>query len=102
MREARSNSGYLGQDDPVLHFGLGKHQVVDVTVTFSSGEEITMLDIKSNQTSTMVGYATGTLDKIVRQWVPVEWSLSNPGYEGNPFDLVAKVTFVHEKAARKS
>ncbi len=30
-------------------------------------------------------------------WAPyLEWSLDNPDYSGNPFDLVATVTFTHE------
>ena len=34
MREAKGNQGYLAQDDPVLHFGLGSETVVDVFVDF--------------------------------------------------------------------
>jgi hypothetical protein len=34
MREAKGNTGYLAQDDPVLHFGLGSATVVDVFVDF--------------------------------------------------------------------
>ncbi|HEX6387289.1 MAG TPA: DUF5060 domain-containing protein [Anaerolineae bacterium] len=31
-----------------------------------------------------------------RQWTPyLEWSLTNTTYEGNPYDLVARATFVH-------
>ena len=28
-------------------------------------------------------------------WSPVEWSVSNPTYSGNPFDVIASVTFTH-------
>lgn len=28
-------------------------------------------------------------------WEPVEWSIENPTHDGNPFDLVATVTFKH-------
>ncbi len=36
------------------------------------------------------------LDRTGHQWSPfMEWRLKNPSYEGNPFDLVASVTFVH-------
>jgi hypothetical protein len=29
-------------------------------------------------------------------WYPyLEWTLSNPGFKGNPYDIVARVTFVH-------
>ena len=34
LREAKGNQGYLGQDNPVLHFGLGSETLVDVTVDF--------------------------------------------------------------------
>ena len=34
LREAKGNHGYLSQDDPVLHFGLGSTTVVDVFVDF--------------------------------------------------------------------
>jgi len=34
LREAKGNHGYLAQDDPVLHFGLGAFTTVDVFVDF--------------------------------------------------------------------
>ncbi|MEX0704473.1 MAG: DUF5060 domain-containing protein [Planctomycetales bacterium] len=38
--------------------------------------------------------------KTVTQWAPYgEWSLNNPTWEGNPFDVVAWVTFRHEDSA---
>jgi len=37
----------------------------------------------------------GEMDKTGRMWEYLEWSLSNPSHSGNPFDLVAKVTFRH-------
>lgn len=42
FREAKSNYGYLGQDDPVLHFGLGRYRSVEVVVTFLDGSEISV------------------------------------------------------------
>lgn len=39
--------------------------------------------------------------QTVTQYVPyLEWSLEHPNYKGNPFDLVAEATFVHESGAR--
>ena len=37
-------------------------------------------------------------------WIDEEWSLANPSWDGNPFDTVAKVRFVHpaSKATRRS
>ncbi len=44
-------------------------------------------------------YASGITEeehRTVTQWAPyLEWSVSNPSYDGNPFDLIAKVIFVH-------
>ena len=35
-------------------------------------------------------------DQVGTQWYPfLEWSLENPDYVGNPFDLIATATFVH-------
>lgn len=50
MREARSNYGYLAQDDPVLHFGLGKHSSVEVAVRFLDGTVVTRSLVAANQT----------------------------------------------------
>jgi hypothetical protein len=49
LRESRSNYGYLGQDDPVLHFGLGSRTTVDVVVTFPDGTEIIQSNVPANQ-----------------------------------------------------
>lgn len=39
------------------------------------------------------------LDQVGTQWSPyLEWSLDNPSYSGNPFDLIASVTFVHAES----
>ncbi len=36
-------------------------------------------------------------DNTATMWSPtLEWTVKNPLHEGNPFDLVAKVTFTHE------
>jgi len=58
FREAKSNYGYLGQDDPVLHFGLGQHRSVKVVVTFLDGSRLTMPDVSANQVVTVAGPAT--------------------------------------------
>ncbi len=50
MREARSNNGYLGQDDPVLHFGLGENQTVDIVVKFLDGIVVSRNHVAANQT----------------------------------------------------
>ena len=50
MRESQSNSGYLGQNDPVLHFGLGDRTTVDVVVLFLDGTKRTRRRVAANQT----------------------------------------------------
>ena len=42
------------------------------------------------------------LDKVGTQWAPfVEWSLQNPSYSGNPYDLIATATFTHSNSGEK-
>ncbi|MCA9739900.1 DUF5060 domain-containing protein, partial [candidate division KSB1 bacterium] len=48
------------------------------------------------QAQNPVASAPGSLDQSGTQWAPfIEWSVVNANYVGNPFDLVASVTFVH-------
>jgi len=49
LRESRSNDGYLGQNDPVLHFGLGPLGAVDVSVTFLDGTTVNCRGVTANQ-----------------------------------------------------
>ncbi|MGI9237413.1 MAG: FG-GAP-like repeat-containing protein, partial [Woeseiaceae bacterium] len=54
LRESRGNYGYLAQDDPVLHFGLGAETSVDVVVYFLVGPTdppatVTMSGVLANQ-----------------------------------------------------
>jgi len=49
MQAISSNEGYLGQSDPVLHFGLGKNKTVDVEVTFVGGSKKVLKKQKANQ-----------------------------------------------------
>ncbi len=47
--------------------------------------------------------AKESLDREGIQWFPfLEWSLENPTYTGNPFDLLATVTFTHASGERRS
>lgn len=41
------------------------------------------------------------MDRRGKQWVPIEWSLANPGHRGDPFDLVASATFTHDGSGEK-
>ncbi len=49
MRESRSSYGYLAQDDPMLHFGLGSNESVDVVVDFVDGSQVTLEGVTANQ-----------------------------------------------------
>jgi hypothetical protein len=49
LRESKGNYGYLGQDDPVLHFGLGSNLFVDVVVEFLDGSLVTVTGVAANQ-----------------------------------------------------
>lgn len=53
FRQAKSNYGYLGQDDPVLHFGLGRRTSVDVIVFFLDGSVTIRRDVMANQIVTI-------------------------------------------------
>ena len=52
-RESRSNNGYLGQDDPVIHVGLGSQTSVTVVVTFLDGTTRTVTGVEANQMITV-------------------------------------------------
>lgn len=46
--------------------------------------------------------ASESLDREGTQWSPfLEWTLANPTREGNPYDLIATATFVHEASGEK-
>ena len=66
-RESRSANGYLGQDDPVLHVGLGSATCVDVSVTFLDGTTRVLSGVRSNQTVTLDGAAGGSAPIFVEQ-----------------------------------
>jgi hypothetical protein len=67
LREAKSNYGYLGQDDPVLHFGLGLHTCVNIMVVFPDGSEATATDVSANQTVVVEG---SSIKHKRAPWVP--------------------------------
>jgi hypothetical protein len=50
IREAKSVYGYLSQDEPLLHFGLGPAATVDVEVTFLDGSRAIAHGIGANRT----------------------------------------------------
>ncbi len=55
LRESQSNCGYLGQNDPVLHFGLGPRTSVDVVVVFLDGTKQRRHRVTANQTIRIIG-----------------------------------------------
>ena len=54
FREARSNNGYLGQNDPVLHFGLGTQKSAELVVRFLDGT-VVRRSVAARQTVTIDG-----------------------------------------------
>ena len=43
-----------------------------------------------------------SLDRVGTLWAPyIEWSVENSAFEGNPFDVIATATFVHEKSGEQ-
>lgn len=64
-REARSGAGYLGQDDPVLHFGLGALDSVDVVVTFLDGTQVTAANVTAGQTIVIDGVIADTTKPVL-------------------------------------
>jgi hypothetical protein len=52
-REARGAYGYVAQDDPVLHFGLGAVQTVDIVVTFVDGSQRAVNGVATNRLITV-------------------------------------------------
>ena len=66
-RESRSNNGYLGQDDPVIHVGLGNVTTVNISVTFSDGTTRIVTNVSSNQTVTVDGSTGGNAAVYVTQ-----------------------------------
>jgi len=48
-QQAQAAHGYMGQDDPVLHFGLGETDIVDIKVRFLDGSEVIKTDVHSKQ-----------------------------------------------------
>jgi ASPIC/UnbV protein/VCBS repeat protein/fibronectin type III domain protein len=49
FREVKSSTGYLAQDDPIVHFGLGGTTNVDVRVTYLDGTVVNVLNVNSRR-----------------------------------------------------
>jgi hypothetical protein len=62
FREIRSNNGFCGQDDPVVHFGLGMYTAADVVVIFQDGTEMI-------QTFSQVDRIVGMDGRQAGRWV---------------------------------
>ncbi len=67
-RESRSSNGYLGQNDPVLHFGLGSHTLVNVIVTFLDGTTRILSNVPPNQTVIIDGSVGGAASVFIEQY----------------------------------
>lgn len=50
VREVKAGSGYLGQNDMRVHFGLGRHTMADrLEIRWPSGQVDTLTDVAANQ-----------------------------------------------------
>ena len=58
FREAKNVYGYLSQDDPVMHIGLGAATTVDVDVTFLDGTHVIRRGVAANQRIAFTGAST--------------------------------------------
>ena len=81
MREARSSNGYLAQNDPVLHVGLGSRSTVNVRVRFPDGTWVSSENVQANQTITVDGRQSEVMDRTAP---PAGFGLSD-NYP-NPFN----------------
>ena len=61
FREAKNVYGYLSQDDPVMHIGLGTATSVDVDVTFLDGTRVIRQGVAANTRVVFNGAANVTL-----------------------------------------
>ncbi|MCK4299109.1 MAG: DUF5060 domain-containing protein, partial [Planctomycetes bacterium] len=77
---------------------MGKGTVMYGRLSFLAGVALGAIMMVAPSSLTAL---SGAMDRSARQWEPMEWSLENPTYEGNPFDLVAKATFLHEDSGEK-
>ncbi|MFQ5637814.1 MAG: IPT/TIG domain-containing protein [bacterium] len=71
LRESRSCNGYLGQNDQVVHFGLGSYSAVDVVVTFLDGTTITQTNVLANQTITVDASGKAPQIPIITAFIPI-------------------------------
>ena len=50
MREISGGSGWLSQDSPVLHFGLGQHSQIDsLRIRWPNGDRVRLTDLAADQ-----------------------------------------------------
>jgi hypothetical protein len=85
-REARSQVGYLAQNDPTLHFGVGQHGSVDIRVVFLGGITVDQTNVSSSQTLTIQETGgPGVSPSIVTE--PVNLTVTEP--DSATFTVVA-------------
>jgi enediyne biosynthesis protein E4 len=66
LREAKSEYGYLSQDDPVLHIGVGSATSVDVKVRYLDGSGVVRQNVAVNQRIAFIGTAVAVAPSAPR------------------------------------
>jgi len=87
FREAKNVYGYLSQDDPVMHIGLGTATTVDVDVTFLDGTRVIRRGVAANQkiafngasNASAPGAPTNLTSGVAGSSVTLNWTAPSEG-----------------------
>ncbi len=111
FREVHGINGYLGQDDPVQHFGLGSHDRVDVRVVFIDGSQALRRGVAANQTILINGPDADTAapiisrvraENITAQSAVLRWHTNEPARARLFFtDALGKQVSITDDALRR-
>jgi hypothetical protein len=82
-------------DPPVSDARVGDSRVGDARVRDSRVGDARVTDARVTDVGDSIDGGDAAVVDGEQLWTVVEWSLPNPSYEGNAFDLVASVTFSH-------
>jgi len=97
FRELKSSTGYLAQDDPVMHFGLGTATLVDLEATYLDGTVVTLPNLASRRRLILKGSTVldvpqapqGLAATVVGTQVTFTWTAPPSGGVANHYVLQA-------------